>query len=49
MLQSGKTVWHFSIMRDEARPLNFTHEYQIVFAEPDDGSEYLAYLNWSES
>ncbi|KAG8681369.1 hypothetical protein FRC11_001197 [Ceratobasidium sp. 423] len=38
MLQSGKTVWHFSIMRDEARPLNFTHEYQIVFAEPDDGS-----------
>ncbi|KAF8748576.1 hypothetical protein RHS01_10705 [Rhizoctonia solani] len=38
MLQSGKTVWHFSVMRDEARPLNFTHEYQIVFAEPDDGS-----------
>ncbi|KAH7320512.1 hypothetical protein B0J17DRAFT_583011 [Rhizoctonia solani] len=38
MLQSGKTVWHFSIMRDEARPLNLTHEYQIVFAEPDDGS-----------
>ncbi|CAE6524379.1 unnamed protein product [Rhizoctonia solani] len=38
MLQSGKTVWHFSIMRDEARPLNFNHEYQIVFAEPDDGS-----------
>ncbi|KEP47221.1 hypothetical protein V565_163750 [Rhizoctonia solani 123E] len=37
-LQSGKTVWHFSIMRDEARPLNLTHEYQIVFAEPDDGS-----------
>lgn len=38
MLESGKTVWHFSIMRDDARPLNYSHEYQIVFIEPDDGS-----------
>ncbi|CUA72598.1 hypothetical protein RSOLAG22IIIB_10160 [Rhizoctonia solani] len=31
--------WGFRrIMRDEARPLNFTHEYQIVFIEPDDGT-----------
>ncbi|KAB5591545.1 hypothetical protein CTheo_5011 [Ceratobasidium theobromae] len=38
MLQSGKSVWHFSIMRDDTRPLNYSHEYQIVFIEPDDGS-----------
>lgn len=39
MLEAGKTVWHFSIMRDEAHPLNYKHEYQIVFIEPNDGSK----------
>lgn len=42
LLESGKTVWHFSILRDELRPLNYTHEYQIVFIEPDDGSHVFA-------
>ncbi|KDN34684.1 hypothetical protein RSAG8_12233, partial [Rhizoctonia solani AG-8 WAC10335] len=34
MLQSGKTIWHFSIMRDEARPLNFTHDIMRDEARP---------------
>ncbi|KAF8595684.1 hypothetical protein BDV93DRAFT_528509 [Ceratobasidium sp. AG-I] len=38
LLESGKTIWHFSILRDELNPLNYKHEYQIVFIEPDDGS-----------
>jgi hypothetical protein len=44
LLESGKTVWHFSIMRDEIRPLNYKHEYQIVFIEPDDGSKSFSNL-----
>ena len=36
--QTGITVYHFSIMMDDSLPLNFDHEYQIVFIEPDDGS-----------
>ncbi|KAG8712788.1 hypothetical protein FRC08_014104 [Ceratobasidium sp. 394] len=38
VLESGKSVWHFSIMPDAKRPLNYKHEYQIVFIEPDDGT-----------
>ncbi|KAG8733976.1 hypothetical protein FRC10_012048 [Ceratobasidium sp. 414] len=38
VLESGKSVWHFSILRDEKRPLNYKHEYQIVFIEPGDGT-----------
>jgi hypothetical protein len=34
----GTTVFHFSIQIDEKRPLNFNHEYQIVFIEPNDGT-----------
>ena len=41
LLESGKTVWHFSILRDELHPLNYKHEYQIVFIEPDDGSKQI--------
>ncbi|CUA77093.1 hypothetical protein RSOLAG22IIIB_12538 [Rhizoctonia solani] len=37
MLQTGKTVWHFSIMPNEEHPLNLTHEYQLTFIEPSDG------------
>lgn len=37
-LESGNTTFHFSIKADTARPLNYTHEYQIVFIEPSDGS-----------
>lgn len=38
VIESGKTAFHVSIKEDEQRPLNFTHEYQIVFIEPNDGS-----------
>lgn len=34
----GTTVYHFSIQVDEARPLNYDHEYQIVWIEPNDGT-----------
>jgi len=34
----GTTVFHVSIKEDPCRPLNYTHEYQIVFIEPDDGT-----------
>jgi hypothetical protein len=37
-MESGKTVFHFSIQLDQKKPLNFNHEYQIVFIEPTDGS-----------
>ena len=38
ILETGKTVFHFSIKQDETRPLNYSHEYQIVFIEPNDGT-----------
>jgi hypothetical protein len=34
----GTTVFHVSIMEDLDSPLNFKHEYQLVFVEPSDGS-----------
>lgn len=34
----GVSVFHFSIKADLLRPLNYTHEYQIVFIEPSDGT-----------
>ncbi|KAK0201444.1 hypothetical protein DFS33DRAFT_1347386 [Desarmillaria ectypa] len=37
-MDTGISVFHFSIKADETRPLNYTHEYQIVFIEPTDGS-----------
>jgi len=36
--QVNTTAFHFSIAADDSKPLNFTHEYQIVFIEPGDGS-----------
>jgi hypothetical protein len=38
MLESGITAFHFSVYADEKRPLNYTHEYQVVWIEPSDGS-----------
>jgi len=38
LMEVGKTVFHVSIKLDEKRPLNYNHEYQIVFIEPNDGS-----------
>ncbi|KAI0629797.1 hypothetical protein C8Q77DRAFT_1138613 [Trametes polyzona] len=37
-METNKTIFHFSIQKDEVRPLNYSHEYQIVFIEPNDGS-----------
>ena len=37
-METGVTRFHFSIKSDPRFPLNFTHEYQIVFIEPSDGS-----------
>jgi len=37
-MEVGVSVFHFSIMMDKQRPLNFSHEYQIVFIEPNDGT-----------
>ncbi|THU84686.1 hypothetical protein K435DRAFT_806507 [Dendrothele bispora CBS 962.96] len=34
----GVTKFHFSIRDDPDLPLNLTHEYQIVFIEPSDGT-----------
>lgn len=35
---TGVKTLHFSVMKDPARPLNLTHEYQLVFLESDDFS-----------
>ncbi len=37
-METGTTVFHFSVKQDASRPLNYSHEYQIVFIEPNDGS-----------
>ncbi|KAH9850153.1 hypothetical protein C2E23DRAFT_326878 [Lenzites betulinus] len=37
-MEQNKTIFHVSIQKDELRPLNYSHEYQIVFIEPNDGS-----------
>lgn len=36
--QVNTTAFHFSIAMDDSKPLNFTHEYQVLFIEPSDGS-----------
>ncbi|EPQ54874.1 hypothetical protein GLOTRDRAFT_106470 [Gloeophyllum trabeum ATCC 11539] len=38
VLDVGTTVFHFSIIRNDILPLNYSHEYQIVFIEPSDGT-----------
>ncbi|KIO20240.1 hypothetical protein M407DRAFT_221102 [Tulasnella calospora MUT 4182] len=37
-METGTTVFHFSILKDDLHPLNPKHEYQIVFIEPNDGT-----------
>ncbi|KAI0655425.1 hypothetical protein C8Q70DRAFT_429996 [Cubamyces menziesii] len=37
-MEENTTIFHFSIQKDDLRPLNYSHEYQIVFIEPNDGS-----------
>ncbi|KAI0298078.1 hypothetical protein B0F90DRAFT_1633040 [Multifurca ochricompacta] len=38
ILESGVTAFHFSLKTDKALPLNYSHEYQGVWIEPNDGS-----------
>ncbi|KAJ8108774.1 hypothetical protein ONZ43_g6323 [Nemania bipapillata] len=35
---TGVKTLHFSVMKDTERPLNLTHEYQLVFLESNDFS-----------
>jgi hypothetical protein len=35
---TGVKTLHFSVMKDTTRPLNLTHEYQLVFLESSDFS-----------
>lgn len=37
-MEVGVTSFHFSIKLDPRKPLNYSHEYQVVFIEPNDGS-----------
>ena len=37
-METGVSVFHFSIMVNEKRSLNYSHEYQVVYIEPKDGS-----------
>lgn len=37
-MEVNTTTFHFSISHDDSKPLNYSHEYQIVFIEPGDGS-----------
>lgn len=38
LMENNVTIFHVSVKADTQHPLNFTHEYQIVFIEPNDGS-----------
>jgi len=38
LLEAGSTTFHFSVHADNSHPLNLTHEYQVVWIEPNDGS-----------
>ncbi|KAB5595414.1 hypothetical protein CTheo_1091 [Ceratobasidium theobromae] len=37
-MESGTTVFHVSVMRDESKPLNASHQYQFAFLEVPSGS-----------
>ncbi|EIW52471.1 uncharacterized protein TRAVEDRAFT_175614 [Trametes versicolor FP-101664 SS1] len=38
-METNTTIFHVSIQKDLQRQLNYSHEYQIVFIEPSDGSQ----------
>ena len=38
VIEAGITTFHFSVDADLDHPLNLTHEYQVVWIEPNDGS-----------
>ncbi|KAL7276655.1 hypothetical protein RUND412_000360 [Rhizina undulata] len=37
----GTTTFHFSIRADPARPLNYSHNYELVFIETNDYSSHV--------
>ena len=37
----GVTTLHFSIQEDPAKPLNYSHEYQLVFIETNDFASHV--------
>lgn len=37
----GVTTLHFSIMEDPTKPLNYSHEYQLVFIETNDFASHV--------
>ncbi|KAK7689951.1 hypothetical protein QCA50_006591 [Cerrena zonata] len=37
-IETGVTAFHFSVKKDDKKPLNLSHEYQPVFIEPNDGT-----------
>ena len=37
-METGVSVFHFSIKANEKVPLNYSHEYQVVYIEPHDGT-----------
>ncbi|KAJ3729384.1 hypothetical protein C8R42DRAFT_693379 [Lentinula raphanica] len=38
IMEVGVSKFHFSVKQNEQLPLNYSHEYQIVFIEPADGT-----------
>ncbi|KAI0058240.1 hypothetical protein BV25DRAFT_1290923 [Artomyces pyxidatus] len=38
VLETGVSAFHFSVRTDDALPLNYKHEYQVVWIEPTDGT-----------
>ncbi|KAJ3988390.1 hypothetical protein F5890DRAFT_1550607 [Lentinula detonsa] len=38
IMEVGVSKFFFSVMENEQLPLNYSHEYQIVFIEPSDGT-----------
>jgi len=38
IMEVGVSKFHFSVKQNEKLPLNYSHEYQIVFIEPADGT-----------
>ena len=42
-METGVSVFHFSIKADEIRPLNYSHEYQVVYIEHRDGTHVFKF------
>ncbi|CCA67309.1 hypothetical protein PIIN_01141 [Serendipita indica DSM 11827] len=49
VIESGRTVFHWSIRRDKKHDLNYKHEYQVVFIEPNDARIAIHLSNWKTS